>query len=55
MKQNEALNILIQGVRKAYDNHIYTLEEAGAIFLAIQAFSIMPQTPISEENIDDKN
>ena len=45
MTQNDAVSILIQGVRKAYDNHIYTLEEAGVIFLAIQTFSPPTEQP----------
>ena len=55
MEQNEALNILIAGVRKGHDSHIYTLEETGAIYQAIQAFSIpVPPTPPPVEEEDDK-
>jgi len=50
MNQNEALNILIESVKKGYNKHIYTLEEAGAIFLAIQIFT----PPVPEKKVDEK-
>jgi len=49
MNQQEALSILIEGVKKAYAKQVYSLEEAGAVYLAMQAFAPktagQPETP----------
>lgn len=52
MTQQEALSILIDGIKKAYDRcgkNAYSFEEVGLLFTAIQAFVPPPPQPKEEK------
>ncbi len=42
MNQQEALSVLIDGVKKAYVKQAYSFEEAGLLFSAMQTFAPAP-------------